>query len=230
MGDFNPPQTCRLDDSDTEECVDKFLYLNKTAWPKNFDNECTLDRCRARLVSPENNLDLFIELRWDTWSSCSGDQPTKRREAHCYVVRGDGSINIESMESEQKKHYTWIRNLETVFDRKPFDVQGIRLHRWFAIVWHQLSIFSSLLTSAIFNKPKITGCYNKKDEKEDLYKRYDEVWRHVFLPTLGVPEDREVNQLRNPFEACVRYARIEYEDDLKVENLIGTFATQIEYC
>uniref|UniRef100_A0A8R1I220 Uncharacterized protein n=1 Tax=Caenorhabditis japonica TaxID=281687 RepID=A0A8R1I220_CAEJA len=129
MGDMNPPPTCAIDERDKEECVEKYPYLRKEMWPKNFDDECSMDRCRARLVSPEDNIDLFIELRWDAWTSCKGDKPTKRREGHCYLVRGRGSINIEAMSSDEKKLYSWIRNIETIFDRKPFDIDGIRLFR-----------------------------------------------------------------------------------------------------
>ncbi|KAF1758126.1 hypothetical protein GCK72_014584 [Caenorhabditis remanei] len=219
MGDFNPSPTCQLDETDSEGCKQKYSYLDTEKWPKNFAEDCSMDRCRARLYSPDNNIDLYIELRWDEFTSCKGDQPTKRREGHCYLVRGGGSINIESMKSEHKKLYSWIKNLETVFDRKPFDVKGIRLH-------------SSLLTSAIFEKPKITGCYNKKDEEDKLYKKYDQVWRHVFLPTLGVPENGAVVQLGNPFESCIRYTRLAVEEnkDAESENLVGTFSTQVDYC
>ncbi|PIC35147.1 hypothetical protein B9Z55_014592 [Caenorhabditis nigoni] len=219
MGDFNPAPTCQLDETDLETCKNNYPYLDNTKWPKNFAEDCSMDRCRARLFSPDNNIDLFIELRWDSWTSCQGDQPTKRREGHCYLVRGEGSINIETMKSEHKKLYSWIKNLETVFDRKPFDERGIRLH-------------SSLLTSAIFDKPKLTGCYNKKDEEEKMYELYDQVWRKVFLPTLGVPEDGFVVQLGNPFEACLRYTRLatDPDDDPESEHLVGTYSTQVDYC
>ncbi|CAI2351395.1 unnamed protein product [Caenorhabditis sp. 36 PRJEB53466] len=221
MGDLNPPATCQLDDSDPEGCERKFPYLKKMSWPTNFGEECSVDRCRARLVSPDNSIDLYIELRWDAWTSCEGDQPTKRREGHCYLVRGTGSINIESMDMGKRALYSWIRNLETVFDRKPFDTDGIRLH-------------SSILTSAIFDKPKITACYSKKDEENGMYEKFDKVWRHVFLPTLGVPDKGEVIQLENPFEACIRYIRMHVEDDLSgeedFEHLVGTHSTQVDYC
>lgn len=84
---------------------------------------------------------------------------------------------------------------------------------------------SSLLTSAIFDKLKITGCYNKRDEVDGIYKKYDQVWREVLLPTLGVRNVGEMNQLDNPFEACIRFSTLE-----KRENMIGTFSTQVDYC
>uniref|UniRef100_A0A1I7TDY9 Uncharacterized protein n=1 Tax=Caenorhabditis tropicalis TaxID=1561998 RepID=A0A1I7TDY9_9PELO len=210
MGDFNPPPTCQLDENDFEGCKQKYSYLNSADWPKHFTDDCSIDKCRARLYSPENNIDMYIELRWDDWTSCEGDQPTKRRESHCYVVRGEGSINIESMNSEHKKLYSWIKNLETVFDRKPFDTDGIRLHR----------------------KTKISGCYNKNDEESKNYEKYDQVWRKVFLPTLGIPDSGPVIQLENPFESCIRYTRrsLKTNEEAKSEHMIGTFSTQVDYC
>ncbi|CAB3406643.1 unnamed protein product [Caenorhabditis bovis] len=222
MADFHAPPSCRFDgDGDVASCrFDDDADEAASNWPPNIvADECNRDKCRAKLISPSPNIDYYIEMRWDEWTSCDGAQTTKRREAHCYLVRGEkGAMNVANW--GDAKFYKWARHLETVFDRKPFDTEGIRL-------------YSSLLTAAIYDQTKLTNCHNADDSER--YELYDQVWRNVFMRSFGLTtadgkpiesDNNDANStIRNPLAACLRYSIHN-----GVENLLGTFATQVDYC
>ncbi|CAI5448538.1 unnamed protein product [Caenorhabditis angaria] len=204
MASLYPPQSCLS--KKENDCEKYYDYLNKTNYPKNFDEDCGLENCRAQLIGPHNEIiDMFIEMRWDEYTSCEGEQATKRREAHCYLKRGTDSLNYVTL----SKKFDWLENLDILLSRSPFNDEGVRL-------------FSSVVTSAIFKTQKITACYSA--ENKDGYIRFDEVWRQVFLRSMGVKEKGNMNQLKNPFEACIRYGREEEE------HIQGTYSFQVEYC
>ncbi|CAD6198182.1 unnamed protein product [Caenorhabditis auriculariae] len=224
---LKPPPSCSFSPDD-QSCVSssRYNYMNNASnFPVNFQKGCSMDWCRARLLPPQKDanwtLDVFLELRWDEWTSCKDGLPLKRREAHCYLVRGDGvQIPTPLSTSGWTDEFNWISHLNDVFNRPPFDVQGIRLH-------------SSLLVSKISGRKKLEFC--QVGGGGSSYELYDRVWRIVFMRTMGLKtedgsfiesdEDGEIDQLKNPFTACLRYGKTD-----SVEHLIGTYMTETEYC
>uniref|UniRef100_A0A1I7WBQ2 Neur_chan_LBD domain-containing protein n=1 Tax=Heterorhabditis bacteriophora TaxID=37862 RepID=A0A1I7WBQ2_HETBA len=74
---------------------------------------------------------LAIELRWDEWSSCTGNVPTQRREAHCYIVEDSFGPPAEAPIEEHLwlDEVKWMGKIGKLVRTDAFRKRGIRLHR-----------------------------------------------------------------------------------------------------
>ncbi|VDO93849.1 unnamed protein product [Heligmosomoides polygyrus] len=97
---------------------------------------CTIDGCRARIrpiqmQNSEFDPGLDIELRWEEWTSCDGNVPVQRREAHCYLVAQPGFTLDEDSEdiADSINEFRWAVRLGQLVRSDAMKNLGIRLHR-----------------------------------------------------------------------------------------------------
>ncbi|CAJ0606690.1 unnamed protein product [Cylicocyclus nassatus] len=188
--------------------------------------ECSLDGCRVNvppLKMPTATFDpgLDIELRWEQWTSCEGNVPSQRREAHCYLVARPGfevDENAEDLASTIDQ-YIWMVKISQLVHTDSLRSTGIRL-------------YSSFVASALYREEYLTGC---ADIEEGVLVAADDIWRKYFLLPMGVvqedgkpidQEDNEAFTLRSPFQACLRYEKASSTDEI----IIGTYMTETRDC
>uniref|UniRef100_A0A0K0D3C7 Uncharacterized protein n=1 Tax=Angiostrongylus cantonensis TaxID=6313 RepID=A0A0K0D3C7_ANGCA len=167
-------------------------------------NECNPDYCRVKIppVVLTNSLfdpGLDIELRWDDWTSCNGNVPAQRREAHCYVVARQSFTLDEDAEhiASHIYEFNWIVKLGRLVRSEALRKTGVRLH-------------SSIIASYLYRKEVLQGCGGIE---EGIRIAADDAWRKHFLFPIGIrhPEGKYIEKyddvnlsLDNTFQACFR--------------------------
>lgn len=187
---------------------------------------CTIDGCRARIrpiqmQNSEFDPGLDIELRWEEWTSCDGNVPVQRREAHCYLVAQPGFTLDEDSEdiADSINEFRWAVRLGQLVRSDAMKNLGIRLH-------------SSTVAALLYRQNVMKGCGTVE---EGIRRAADEVWRQHLLRPIGVREgsgkhierDRDIHfTLRNPFQACFRYEKSGKSNEI----LIGTYMVETRDC
>ncbi|VDO21587.1 unnamed protein product [Haemonchus placei] len=128
-------------------------YQEMTGSMWRSDNEtCTLDGCRVSIppIQMQNSQfdpGLDIELRWEDWSSCDGNVPAQRREAHCYIVTQPGFTVDEDAEELASGilEFEWAVKLGQLLRSEGMRNYGVRLH-------------SSTVAAYLYRQTVLQGC------------------------------------------------------------------------
>ncbi|PAV90091.1 hypothetical protein WR25_25276 [Diploscapter pachys] len=200
---LDPRPGCSTHDEQTF-CDNQWIWKNEAkSKTKFFNDKCNYEHCRLDLGNS-----LQLELRWDDWSSCENGEYSRRREGHCYLTRALGKRIVKDASKDQGLQFEKLNN---VFDQKPFEEQGIRIH-------------SSLFYNSVKRQLHLRYCYhehmmNSGSDPVEFHK----TWLDI-LEKMGLnPRNSATNEkLENPFQACVRYM---YEDGRHY--FVGTFATEM---
>ncbi|VDL78052.1 unnamed protein product [Nippostrongylus brasiliensis] len=216
-----------------------YQEMRRTIRPKSTGNEsdyeCTMDRCRNEIqpiVMQKSSFDpgLDIELRWEDWTSCDGNVPAQRREAHCYIVARDDYTLDEDAEdiANTVDEFKWAVKLSQLVRSDAIrKVGGIRLH-------------SSAVAAILYREDFLKGCGTVQ---EGVRIAADDVWREYLLPPMGVTEagGRKIDRkedihltLDTPFQACLRknskpIPRYEKHGENR-EILVGTYMVETRDC
>ncbi|EYC22862.1 hypothetical protein Y032_0016g2992 [Ancylostoma ceylanicum] len=102
----------------------------------NRSRTCTLDGCSVKVppIQMPNSLfdpGLDIEMRWEGWTSCDGNVPAQRREAHCFLMPRPGFTVDEDLEelASNIDEFKWMVKLGQLVHSESLRKKGVRLNR-----------------------------------------------------------------------------------------------------
>uniref|UniRef100_W6NE31 Uncharacterized protein n=1 Tax=Haemonchus contortus TaxID=6289 RepID=W6NE31_HAECO len=205
-------------------CED-YQEMTGSIW-ESHNETCSLDGCRVSIppIQMQNSQfdpGLDIELRWEDWSSCEGNVPAQRREAHCYIVAQPGFTVDEDAEELASGilEFEWAVKVGQLVRSEGVRNHGVRLH-------------SSTVAAYLYRQNVLQGCGTVE---EGVRIAADDVWRKYLLRAMGVKDSNgkqiERNHespfnLENAFQACFRYQKAGENHEM----IIGTYMVETRDC